>query len=202
MLAGADAGGRDRNRARVRLCGGDDVRQLAMRQILAADHHVTELVDQRDRHEILARIVGELRIQRRIERHVGEPADHQRVAIRLALACGLRADDGAGARLVLDDEGLPHPLRQRIRKLPPDQIVAAAGTDRDDDFNGTVGIAGLGVRCGNAAKHERECPCQRAANSVHLVPPSENGHRLALLGTMRHAASGRNADVAIDRPLP
>ena len=27
---------------------------LAMRQILAADHHVTELVDQRDRHEILA----------------------------------------------------------------------------------------------------------------------------------------------------
>ena len=146
MLAGADAGRRDRNRAWTSLCGGDDVRQSAMRQILAADHHVAELVDQRDRHEILARIVGELGIQRRIERHVGEPADNQRVAIRLALACRLRADDGAGARLVLDDEGLPHPLRQRVRKLPPDQIVAAAGTDRDDDFYGTIGIAGLGVR--------------------------------------------------------
>ena len=146
MLAGADAGGRDRNRARVGLGGGNDVLKLALRQILAADHHVTELVDQRDRHEILARIVAELRIQRRIERHVGEPADHQRVAVRLALACGLRADHGAGARLVLDDEGLPHPLRQRVRKLPPDQIVTAAGPDRDDDLYGTIGITGLGMR--------------------------------------------------------
>jgi hypothetical protein len=160
MLAGADAGGCDRNRARAGLCSGDDVRQLAMRQILAADHHVTEFVDQRDRHEVLARVVRQLRIQRRIERHVGQPADHKRVAIRLALARRLRADDGSGTGLVLDHEGLPHPLRQRVRKLPPDQIVTAARADRDDDFYRTIGIAGLRLRCGNAAHEKREQPCE------------------------------------------
>jgi hypothetical protein len=76
MLAGADARGRDRDRAWARFRRRDDLVQARMRQVLAADHHVAEFVDQRDRHEILLGVVGQPGIQRRIERHVGETTDH------------------------------------------------------------------------------------------------------------------------------
>ena len=142
-----------------------------MRQVLAADHHVAELVDQRDRDKILLGVVGQLGIQRRIERHVGEPADHQRIAVRIAGRRGLGADDGAGAGLVLDHKTLAGALCEHVGDKPPDQIVAAAGPDRDDDLDGPVGIGGLRLRRCHA---KRECggdPRQRAAKSESSYSP-------------------------------
>jgi hypothetical protein len=106
MLAGADARGRHRDRARIGFRRRDDVGQFGLRQVLAADHHIAKAIDQRDRHEILAGVIREFRIQRRIERHVGEPADNKRIAIGIALRRGLRTHHGAGAGLVLDEKGL------------------------------------------------------------------------------------------------
>ena len=171
----------------------DNVLQARLRQILAADHHVAKLVDQRDGDKILLGIVGQLRIQRRIERHVGKPADHQRIAVGLAGRRGLGADHGAGAGLVLDHETLAGAFGQHVGDKPPDQVVAAAGPDRDDDLDGPVGIAGLRLRRGDTEHECRGDPCQRAAKSSHPVPPKMRPSSGSFLGSsMRHAASGGN----------
>jgi len=41
--------------------------------------------------------------------------------------------------------------------LPPDQIVAAARANRDDDLDGMIGIAGLRLRDGCVTSESREC---------------------------------------------
>jgi hypothetical protein len=56
--------------------------------------------------------------------------------------------------------------------MPPDQIVAAAGADRDDDLYSMVGIPGLRWYRRNAKSESRKCrgdPCQRAAKSKHRI---------------------------------
>jgi hypothetical protein len=197
--AGSDAGGRDRDRARTGFRRRDDVLELRLRHILAADHHIAKPVDQRDRHEIPERIVSQLRIQRRVERHVGKPADQQRIAIRLALGGGNGAHDGASASLVLDEEGLSHALRKRVGEISPDQIVAAAGTDRDDDLHGSVGIGSLRLRHRNTEREQREPggdPCQHAIKSLHAssgARPATN--RLCFRADCATCRSRRQHDV-------
>jgi hypothetical protein len=68
------------------------------------------------------------------------------MAVGLALRRDLRTHDGAGTGLVLDEKSLPHAFREHVGAMPPDQIVAAARTDRHDDFNGVVGVGGLRLR--------------------------------------------------------
>src|SRR5712692_4353362 len=99
------------------------------------------------------------------------------MAIRLTLGRRLRTDDRAGAGLVLDEEGLAGALRQHVGKMPPDQIVAATGPDRDDDFYRTVGIPSLRLCRRNAESESHKCrgdPCQRAAKSKHRIPPGRD----------------------------
>jgi len=168
LLAGSGARGCDRDRSRSRLCGGHDVGKLRLRQIFAGDHDIAEPVHQRDRHEILQRVVAELRIQRGVEGDVREPADHQGVAVGFALRRRQRADNGSGAGLVLDEKGLPRSLRQRVGKVPPDEVIAAAGSDRDDDLHGVIGIAGLRTRRCNERCTDQGC---RAPNSLHRRSP-------------------------------
>jgi len=143
-----------------------------------------EPVDQRHRNEILQRIVTQFGIQRRIERHVGEPAHHKRITIRLALARGLRAHHRAGAGLVLDHEGLSHAFGKHVGEMPPDQIVAAARTDRDDDFYRAVGIGLRAGTSGNDEEHKSNRPCQRAAKPVHCISPKAIGHQQALFSRL------------------
>jgi hypothetical protein len=159
-----------------------------LRQILAGDHDIAKAIHQRDRREILERIVSKLRVQRRIERHVREPADHERVTIGLALGRGLRADDRSGAGFVLDEKRLSRSLRQRVGKVPPDEVVAAARADRDNDLHGAVGIAGLRARRRHA---DHRCPNRRcqAPKSLHRRSPCG--------ATMRHARGHGNAGMEI-----
>src|SRR5258706_11280531 len=86
--------------------------------------------------------------------------------------------------------------------MPPDQIVAAAGADRDDDLYRTVGIPGLRRYRRNAKGESHKCrgdPCQRAAKSKHRISPAGSAvaATLFLAGpTMRHGAGGGNAGPA------
>jgi hypothetical protein len=95
--------------------------------------------DQRDRRKILVRIVGQLRIQARIDR-IGEGSHQQRVAIRIAGRDRLGADDGPGPRLVLDHDGdaeIPrHLLCQRARN----HVGAAARRKRHHNPDDPVRI--------------------------------------------------------------
>ena len=51
-----------------------------------------------------ARVVGQLGVERRVDREVAGLAQHQRVAVGRRLGRGVHAEVAAGARLVVDDE--------------------------------------------------------------------------------------------------
>src|SRR5215203_3989136 len=82
-------------------------------------HHVGARRDQADWGKILARIVADIRIERRVD---GERAggDQQRVAVRRALGDLARRNGSAGAATVLDHDGLPVSATNRAStSLPP-----------------------------------------------------------------------------------
>jgi len=74
-------------------------------------------------------------VQSRVERHVRQSADEQRVAVGRRRRDGLRADERAAARAVLDDERLAELRRQALGDEAPDHVVAAAGRARHDDVH-------------------------------------------------------------------
>jgi hypothetical protein len=64
---------------------------------------------------------------------------------------------------------------ESVGEMPPDEIVAATGADRDDDLHGAVGIRGLRLRHRRAEHERRErdgnC-CRRSAKPKHRIPPA------------------------------
>ena len=89
-------------------------------------HDIAARRDQSDRREILARVVADVGIERRIDRQRAR-GDQQRVAVGRGLGDLARRDGAAGAAAVLDHDGLAearaHPLGDDAR----DHVVAAAG---------------------------------------------------------------------------
>ncbi len=77
---------------------------------------------------------------------MGEGRHHQRVAVGLGLGDVFRADDGAGAGLVLDDHGAAELLGHLLRERARDDVGAAAGRERHDDPGHLAGEIG-GARC-------------------------------------------------------
>ena len=89
-------------------------------------HDIAARCDQSDRREILARVVADIGIERRVDRERAR-GDQERVAVGLGLGDLARRDGAAGAAAVLDHDGLAearaHPLGDDAR----DHVVAAAG---------------------------------------------------------------------------
>ena len=71
--------------------------------------------DHRDRHDVADEIEAEVLVERGVGRHRLRD-QQQRVAVRLRARDRLDAEIGAGARPVLDDEGLAHVVRQPLRR--------------------------------------------------------------------------------------
>jgi len=84
-----------------------------------------------DRLEVLERIVGDRRIERRIDHEV-RAVDQERVAVGRRLRGAAGADVAAGAADVLDIELLAHLLGQLRRDHPREQVGRAAGCERND----------------------------------------------------------------------
>ncbi len=89
------------------------------------DQHLRRGADQRDRHEVLHRIVARLGIDGRIDavRHVGV---EQRVAVGRRPRDDLRAQHAGGARPVVDDQVVAADLLELLRHQPPGEVGAAA----------------------------------------------------------------------------
>jgi hypothetical protein len=125
--------------ARVRFGIGDEFRDRLGRQRGSHLHHQGQATDHRDRNDIADEIEAEGLVQRRIGRHrLGY--QEQRVAVRRRAHDRLDADIGARTGPVLDDEGLPQPLRQ-ARK----DVEGSAGSDGHDETHRPRGI-GLRTR--------------------------------------------------------
>ena len=87
--------------------------------------------------------VGELRLHAGHHRE-GEGGEQQRVAVGRALRHEVAADDGAGARLVVDDHRLAELARHALARDAGDDVAAAPRREGHDDTDGTVGVSGAG----------------------------------------------------------
>ena len=63
--------------------------------VVVDDQHVRYPRDERDRHEVLDRVVGQVRVQRRVDRVGADRATHDRVAVGRRLGGEIRADAAA-----------------------------------------------------------------------------------------------------------
>ncbi len=119
----------------------DEIRDRLKRRFGIDHDNIEGARNQPDRDKVLVRIVGQLRIEARIDR-IGECSHQQRVAIRLAGCDGLGTDDRPRPRFVLDDHGSAEVLCHLLRQRPRNHVSAAARRKRHDDFDEPVGVTG------------------------------------------------------------
>src|SRR5262245_28019449 len=100
---------------------------------------------QRDRHEILDRVIGYLVEHGRISGMVAESKE-KRVAVRRRPRYLSRAYHTAGTDNILDIELLPEPLGKLMQDGAGDDVGRATGSERNDDAYGSRGI---GLRPGH-----------------------------------------------------
>ena len=122
---------------------------------------------QRQRHdvdEVLGRVVGQLGVDRRIDR-VRVGIDEQRVAVGRRLRHRRRADRAAGAGTVLDHHRLaPVSPTSFARHEAPDDVGRARRRERDDHVHRLVRV--LGLRVERAGREQARGP----AISLRLDP--------------------------------
>ena len=124
--------------------------------------------DIRDWREVGDEVVVELLIKRIVD-GIDGVRHEQRIAVCGRTRRHLGTDIVAAAGTVLDEEGLPEPLRQPLRDEARDEVGAAAGGGRDQDADRTRRIR-LGD--GNA-----RCHGQRGKTEHKLTALHEDCHR-------------------------
>ena len=85
---------------------------------------------------------------------------------------GLGGDIAAGARPVLDDEGLAKTLRQPLSYQPRDDVVSAAGCEADDHAHRPrrIGLRPCSARDGRERRNARGQMQEFAAGKFHAIP--------------------------------
>ena len=144
MRRGARAIGAVGQLVRLRLGHRDQVGDRFDRGRRIDHHQVERARDQRHRGEILVRVIGQLRVEARID-GIRKRSHQQRVTVRLGGCDRLGADDGAGARLVLDNDAAAEILRHFLRQRARDHVGAAARRKWHHDLDDAFGESGKGV---------------------------------------------------------
>jgi hypothetical protein len=106
-----------------------------------ATRNSTEVPIRETAAEILERVVGQLRVEVRIDRQLPDIGDEQRIAVGWSFRHGLGAGDAAGTRPVLHQ----HLLAERLAELRRDdarhgvgQAAGHIGHDEADRLRGPV----------------------------------------------------------------
>ena len=94
---------------------------------------------QRDRREVLDRVVGQVVAHVRRDADRAERGEEQRGAVGLRLRHVVGADRAVGAGLVLDDDGLAEDVLDLVGDQAADEIGRAAGREGDHDVDRLVG---------------------------------------------------------------
>jgi hypothetical protein len=149
--------------------GGDQILDVVDRQARVDDDDIERARHQGDRRKGAERIVRQLGIERRIDR-VGERRHQQRVAVWGARRHRGGADDGAGARLVLDDDRLAEIRGHRLAEPARNNICAPAGRERHDDADEAVGIGGVGGGCCKAESDEQRGDGESKSRGSETAP--------------------------------
>ena len=113
-------------------------------------------------------MIGQVRIGRGRDRHHAARADEQRVAVVRLVHHVFGGDPSAGAGLVLVDDRLAEDFGQLVADEAGEDVVAAAGRERDDDADRLVGIIGRCVLRRRGRRPRPELPNAAPSNA----PPS------------------------------
>ena len=161
---------------------GLELRHIGDRQRRAHHQHVLHQREQRDRLEILDRIIAGLGRHQRRERMGRDRAREQRVAVGRRARRGLRADLAASAAAIVDHEGAAEDGGHFRRDDADDRVVGAPGRIRRDQPDGTIRI-GLGNR---GLREQRETEENNNSNSpghsTLSLPCASWHHRRGALG--------------------
>jgi hypothetical protein len=130
VVAGAVRGHVDL--ARIGLGIGDQLGDGLRRERRRHDHDERRRADIADRRDIADEVEAEIGVQQVAER-VRRRDLEQRVAVRRGADHRFGRDIGAGAGLVLDDELLAQPIRQRLPDQPRGDVGRAARRIADDE---------------------------------------------------------------------
>ena len=165
MLEGADAGRGVAQLARLLLGHRQQFLQRIRRQARMHREHIGAGAHDADRRERLDRIVGQL-VEPRIDR-VRDRDDQDGVAVGRRVRRKLGADDAAGAGAVVDDHLLAEPLAHLRGDGAADDVVAAAGRERDDQPDRPVGIIRLRRGRGRQRNQQSGGGQQQSARFAH-----------------------------------
>ena len=148
----------ERERAGLRPRVVDQLAHRLHRQRGVDDEDVRHLRDQRHRHEVLLRVVRDLRVQARVDRVRAHRAHQQRVAVAGRLGDEVRADAAARAGAVVDDDRLAPRLLQLLRDAAAHDVERPAGRERhhEADRLGRIGLRGGRRRADRARRRQRQ----------------------------------------------
>ncbi len=135
MAVGAGARRRVGQRHALLLLVGDQVGERLHAELRIDHHHDRRPAQIGDVGEVLDRIVARIGIDDRRDHMRRDAGDHEGVAVGLHMGRLLRADDAAGARLVLDEELLLESLGQLFGDDAAKGIGAAARREGRDDLD-------------------------------------------------------------------
>jgi hypothetical protein len=110
-------------------------------------HHVGAAGDCRYRRDVADELETEIVIERRVDR-IRRADDDERIAVRARPCRRLGADRAAGARPVVNDEGLAEPLRQPLTDQTRENVEGAAGREANDDMDRPISL-GVSGRTGS-----------------------------------------------------
>ena len=118
---------------RLALDRGEQARDAVGRNIGGDCQHARLRGEDRDRRDVLGRVVGHLGEQQVVDHQRPDDAHPQRVAVGRGLGRRRRAGVAAGARAVLDHERLAEPLLQALGDDAREAVGRRAGDERHDD---------------------------------------------------------------------
>ena len=170
----ADAGGAVVQLARIRSGQRDEILHRAHRQRRIHHQHVADvLCRQRDRDQVLRRVVGHVLEEIRIGR-VGGRLQQERVAVGRALGDEIRAEHAAAPAAIFEDEVGAERRPEFLADDAADHVrpgARAVGHDDADEFGRIVFLRHSGSR--GCACRERKRSGQRGRNDgmvFHRIP--------------------------------
>ncbi len=167
--------------------------------------HVGGRADQRDRREILVRIVGDFRIERRIGDE-GAAGREDGVAVRRGARGHAMGDVAAAADNVLDVERLPEIFRQLLRDQARGGVALPARPGGDDHAHrtGRIGLRPREARDEGSSKRRLALAAGNGDGRVSCGPLASRGklHRSPCLPRTRRAAQPALRLSSAGRTLP
>ena len=174
MSRAAVAARAERELAGIRLRVGDEFLRRVDGQRRVDDQHVRRDRDERDRREVLHRVVRHLRVKARVHRVRRQRAHQDRVAVGRRLRDEVGADVAARAGPVVDDNALAPVLARLLRDGAADDVERSAGRKGDDELHRPVRIGRGGLRAGVRC---RQATRARAAAAMDEQKSESGDHR-------------------------